>query len=83
MGVNGKTKNVEYLENSDRRAKGTRICASGYQSAHSEGTFHARFQEFGLGSFGAFCKISNFTILKILLLSQFLSDFIQTLYKVS
>ncbi len=44
----------------DRRAKRTKIWVSWYYSAHSEGTFHARFLEFGLGSFGAFCKNFQF-----------------------
>ena len=30
-----------------------------------EVTFDARFLEFGLGSFGALCKIYNFTIFKL------------------
>ena len=39
------------------------------------GTFDTRFLQFGLGSFGALCKISNFTIwFKTLLLSQFSSN---------
>ena len=38
------------------------------------GTFDARFLEFGLGSFGALCKISNFTIFETRLRSQFSSD---------
>ncbi len=37
-------------------------------------TFDAQFLEFGLGSFGAHCKISNFTIFKPLLFSQLSSD---------
>ncbi len=36
-----------------------------------EVTFDARFLGFGLEPFGALCKISNFTIFKTLLLSQF------------
>ena len=47
-------------------------------------TFDARLFDFGLGSFGAnFYNVSNFTVFKILPLSQFSSDFIQTWYKVS
>ncbi len=62
----------------NRRVKRTKIWDSGYYSAHMKGTFHVQLLEFGLGSFGVFCKISNFTIFKILLFSQFLSDFIET-----
>ena len=61
----GKPKMWNISKTADRRAKWTKIWVSGYYSAHSEGTFHARFLEFVLGSFGAFCKISNFTILKL------------------
>ena len=61
-----------------RRAQRMKLWDSGYYRAHMEVTFDARFLEFGLGSF-AFCKISNFTIFKTLLLSQFSSDFVQTL----
>ena len=39
--------------------------------------------EFGLGLFGALCKISDSTIFERLLLQQFLSNFNQTSYKVS
>ncbi len=55
--------NVSKAANS--RVKGRRIWVWLYYSAHSEGTFHARFLKFVLGSFGACCKISNFTIFKI------------------
>ena len=58
----GNPKMCNILKTTGRRAKQTKIWASWYYSAHSEGGFHARFLEFGLGSFGAFCKISNFTI---------------------
>ena len=60
------------LKTADRRAKRTKIWYSGYYSTHRQGTFDARLVEFGLGSFGALCKISSFTI--FLLLSQFSSD---------
>ncbi len=56
-----------------RTAKGTKIWENLIQCKYA-GTFGARFLEFGLGSFGALCKISNFTIFKTLLLSQFSSD---------
>ena len=72
----GKPKIWNISKTADRRAKWTKTWVSGYYSAHSEGTFDPRFLEFGLGSYSAFCKISNFTIFKILLFSQFLSDFI-------
>ncbi len=41
-------------------AKRTKIWESGSYRAHREGTFDAQFLEFGLGSFGALWKISNF-----------------------
>ncbi len=46
----------------NRRAKRTNIWDSVQYSAYMQGTFDARFLEFGLGSFSALCKISNFTI---------------------
>ncbi len=49
------------LKTADRRVKETKIWDSGYYSAHRQGTFDARFFEFGLGSFSALYKISNFT----------------------
>ena len=73
----GKPKMWDILRMADHRAKWTKIWDSGY-CAHMEVTF-----EFGLGSFGTLGKISNFTIFKTLVFSKFLSDFIQTLYKVS
>ncbi len=48
----------------DSRVKWTKICDSGYYSANMQGTFDAGFIEFGLGSFSALCKISNFRIFK-------------------
>ena len=43
-------------------AKRTKIWDFGYYSGHKEVTsFDARFLEFGWRSFGAICKISNFT----------------------
>ena len=45
------------------RAKRTKIWDSGFYSVDMEGTFDARF--FCLGSFGALCKISHFTIFKL------------------
>ena len=45
------------LKTADRRAKRAKIW--GYYSAHRQGTFDARSLEFGLGSFGALCKISD------------------------
>ena len=79
----GKPKMWNISKTADRTAKGTKRLVSGYYSAHSEGTFHARSLKFGLGPLGAFCTISNFTIFKTLLFSQLLSDFIQSLNKVS
>ena len=79
----GKPKMWDSSKTSDRTAKLGKIWISGYYSAYSEATFDARFLEYGLGSFGAFCKLSNFTIFKTLLFFQILSDFIQILYKVS
>ena len=55
------------------RAKQMIIWDSGSYSTYMEGTFDARFHEFGLGSFSALCKISNFTIFKTPPLSQFSS----------
>ncbi len=52
-----------------RRAKWKKIWNPGSYSAHMEGTFDARFLDLRLGSFGALCKISNFTTFKTLLLS--------------
>ncbi len=49
-------------------------------SVYMCGTFHNRLLEFGLGSFDALCKISYFIIFKSLVLPQFSSNFIQTLY---
>ncbi len=62
---------------------GRKIWDSGYYSAHMYGTFYARYLEFALGSFGAFCKISESTIFETLLLQHFSLDFNQTSYKVS
>ncbi len=45
-----------------------------------QGTFDAQFLQFGLGSFGALCKISDSTIFETLLLQQLSSDFNQTSY---
>ncbi len=59
-----------------RRAKGTEIWDSRYYCAQIEVTFDARLLEFGLGSFGALCKISNFTICETRFLPHFSSDFI-------
>ncbi len=58
----------------DRRAKRTKKCDSGYYGTHMEVTVDALFLEFGLGSFSALYKISNFTIFKTLVLSKFSSD---------
>ena len=65
--------NISKTDN--RRPKRTKIWDSGFYYAYMEGTFDARFLLFGLGSFGALCKISNFTIVfKTLLLSQVSSN---------
>ena len=67
----GKPK-IWYISKRDnRRAKRTNIWDSGSFSAYMEGTFDVRFLEFGLGSFGALCKIFDSTIFKTLLLPQF------------
>ena len=50
------------LQTANRRAKRMKLWDSGYYSAYMQGTFDARLLEFGLRSFGALCKISNFTI---------------------
>ncbi len=60
----GKTKMSTILQTADRRAKRTKIWYSRYYSVHVEHIFDARFLEFGLGSLGAVCKMSNFTFLK-------------------
>ncbi len=52
-----KPKMWSILKMGDRRAKRTKIWDSGYYSGHIEITFDAQFFEFGLGSFGAICKI--------------------------
>ncbi len=75
MRVNGKPKMWNISKTLDHRAKlnvGTRGT-----TVHIESTFDARFLEFGLGHSVHFAKISDFTIFKILLISQFSSDFIQ------
>ena len=58
----GKPKMWNISKTANRRAKRTKIWDWESYSAYMEGTFDARFLEFGLGSFGALCKISNFTI---------------------
>ncbi len=50
------------LTTADCRAKRTNIWDSGYYSVYVQDTFDAWFLEFGLESFGALCKIFNFTI---------------------
>ena len=60
----GKPKMWNISKTDEGRAKWAKILVSGQYSVHSDGTFHARFLEFGLRSFGACCKISNFTIFK-------------------
>ncbi len=75
----GKPKMWNISKTGHHRAKRTNIWDSGYYSAHMEGTFDARFIEFGLG------HSMHFPILQFLklLLSQFSSDFFQSSYKVS
>ncbi len=68
----GKLKMWNISKTANSRAKRTKIWDSGSYSAFMQGTFDAQFLEFG--SFGALCKISNFTNFKTLLLSQFASD---------
>ncbi len=74
----GRPKMWYILKTADRRAKRRKMWDSGYYSTHIEVSFNARLLDFGLGSFGALYKISNFTIgeeqsFKSLLLSQFSS----------
>ncbi len=64
MGLNGKPKRWNISKIADRRAKLTIIWESGYYSAYMQGTFDARFLEFGLGSLDALCKIYDSAILK-------------------
>ncbi len=45
----GKPKMWNISKTADRRTKRAKIWDSGYYSAHIEGTFDARFLEFGLG----------------------------------
>ncbi len=59
----GKSKMWNILKTAKRRSKGMKIWDSGCYCAYMQGTFDARFLEFGLGSFSALCKISNYTIL--------------------
>ncbi len=73
-GSMGKPKMWNISKTANHRAKRMKIWDSGSYSAYVEGTFIARFLEFGLGSFGALCKISNFTTFKTQLLFQFSSD---------
>ncbi len=76
----GKPKMWNILKRANRRAKQMKIWDLGCYSAHMLGTFDAWFLEFDLGSVGALCKFSNFTIFKK---SAPLPIFIQTIYKVS
>ncbi len=70
----GKPKMWNISTTANRSAKRTKLWDSRSFSAYMEGTFDARFLEFGLGSFGAFCKIFNFTIFETPLRSQFSPD---------
>ncbi len=57
------------LKMADRRAKRTKIWDPGYYSAYVRYfsiSDDARFLEFGLGSFGALCKISDVKIFKLM-----------------
>ncbi len=47
-------------------------------TVHIYGTFDARILEFGLGSFGALCKILDSAIFDTLCLQQFTLNFNQT-----
>ncbi len=69
------------LKTADRRVKGNEIwnLRSYFDMLHMLGTFHVRFFEFSLGSFGALCKISDVKIFKGLLLTQFSFSSKQTL----
>ncbi len=58
-----KTKMWNISKTADSRAKQTKICYSGYNSAHMKVSSDARF--LGLGSFSTICKIPNFTIFKL------------------
>ncbi len=77
----GKTEMWNILKTVNRRTKQTKVWGSGYYSAHMEVTFDARFLELGV----IWCILHNFQFLQYLklFLSEFSSDFIQTLYKVS
>ncbi len=79
----GKPKMWNISRMADRRMKPTKIWDSMSYSAHIQATFDARFLDFGLGSFGPLCKISDFTIFETLLLQQFTSDFNQASHKAS
>ncbi len=74
----GKPRMSNIWEKADRRGKRRKIWDSGSHTRYMWGTFDTRFLEFGLGSFGAFCKISDSTIFETLLLRQFSSEFNQT-----
>ena len=78
----GKPKMWNIFKTAHRRAKWTKMWQSGSYSVYIQGTFDARSLQFGLGSFGALCKISDSTIFETLL-QQFSSDIKQTSYKVS
>ncbi len=79
----GKPNMWNISKTANRRAKRMKIWDSEYYSAHMEGTFDAQLFQFGLGSFGALCKIFNFTIFKNFAPLPIFIRFIQTLYKVS
>ncbi len=70
----GKHEMWNISKTANRIAKRTQNWDSRYYSAHMEVTFDDRFLEFGLGSFGAVGKISNFTIFKTSLKSPIQSD---------
>ncbi len=70
----GKPKMWKSRKRLKRSKPGRQFGTRGPTVHNMEGTFDTRFLEFGLGSFGAICKLSNSTIFKNLLLSEFSSD---------
>ncbi len=75
----GKPKIWNISKMADHRAKLMKIWDSPCYRAHVDGTFDAQFLEFGLGSFGALCQVSDVKIFKRLLLPHFSFNFNQTL----
>ncbi len=83
MRVNGKPQMWNISKTAARRAKRAKILRFVVlQCTYIGYFFDARLLAFGLGSFGALCNISDSTIVEILLLQKFSSDFNQDSYKV-